>query len=272
MSVNGRAKDYRVPPGERVRLDQWASDDRSGARGSKDQGRKELEKLKARLDRLQELLYADHTRSVLIVLQGMDTAGKDGTIRRVFEGANPQGVRVTSFKQPSVAELDHDFLWRVHEQTPARGQIMIFNRSHYEDVLVTRVHDLIPREVWERRYDEINRFERTLTEEGTTVLKFFLHISRAEQKHRLQERYDDPTKHWKFREGDLAERKLWKAYLQAYEEAITKTNTTWAPWNIVPSDRRWFRDVVVCRRIVETLAALKMRYPALLPELRRARF
>jgi PPK2 family polyphosphate:nucleotide phosphotransferase len=198
----------------------------------------------------------------------MDPAGKDGTIRRVFDGVNPQGVRVASFKKPSANELDHDFLWRVHEQVPGRGDMILFNRSHYEDVLITRVHGLITRSVWERRYREINEFERTLTEEGTTVLKFFLHISRGEQKRRLLDRLHDPSKHWKFREADLQERRRWIAYMEAYEEALTKTSTVWAPWYVVPSNRKWFRDLFVSGRIVDALERLRMRYPPLPPEFR----
>jgi PPK2 family polyphosphate:nucleotide phosphotransferase len=246
-------------------------DDTPGFSGVKDDGRRELTKLTVRLEKLQELLYAEHKHSVLVVLQGMDTAGKDGTIRRVFSGVNPEGVHVASFKVPSVQELSHDFLWRIHEQVPARGQMVLFNRSQYEDVLITRVHGLIPKAVWERRYREINEFERTLTEEGTTVLKFFLHISRGEQKRRLEERLADPTKHWKFAEADLQERELWTAYMRAYEEALTKTSTPWAPWYVVPSNRKWFRDLFVSDRIVTTLQGFRMRYPPLLPELRTAR-
>jgi PPK2 family polyphosphate:nucleotide phosphotransferase len=201
----------------------------------------------------------------------MDSAGKDGTIRRVFEGVNPQGVRVVSFKAPTGAELDHDFLWRVHRETPGRGQMVLFNRSHYEDVLVPRVHGLIDRSEWERRYRAINDFERELTASGTTVLKFFLHVSRGEQKERLQARLDDPTKHWKFREGDLLERRRWPEYMEAYEDAISRTSTAPAPWYVVPSDRKWFRDLVVSDRIVHALEGLRMRYPPLPKEFRPAR-
>jgi PPK2 family polyphosphate:nucleotide phosphotransferase len=264
-------KRYMVPPGSRVRLDRTSPDDASGFDGAKDDGQRELKRQTERLEKLQELLYAEHQRSLLVVLQGMDTAGKDGTIRRVFDGVNPQGVRVASFKRPSDHELDHDFLWRVHEQLPARGEMVLFNRSHYEDVLVTRVHRLITRSVWERRYREINEFERALTEQGTTILKFFLHISRSEQKRRLKERLDDPTKHWKFRDADLEERRRWAAYMQAYEEALGKTSTTWAPWYVVPSNRKWFRDLFVAGRIVRTLEGLRMRYPPLPSGLRAAR-
>ena len=262
---------YLVTPGTRVELNRIDPSDTSGFDGVKNDGRKELERLTGRLTKLQELLYAEHKHSVLIVLQGTDSAGKDGTIRRVFEGVNPQGVRVASFKPPSVEELDHDFLWRVHEHVPARGEMVLFNRSHYEDVLVTRVHGLIKRPVWERRYREINDFERMLTEEGTTILKFFLHISRGEQKRRLKERLDDPSKHWKFREADLFDRGRWTAYREAYEEAISKTTTKWAPWHIVPSDRKWFRDLVVSDRIVTALEHLRMRYPPLPRHLRTLR-
>jgi PPK2 family polyphosphate:nucleotide phosphotransferase len=267
----GPAQHYMVRPGQRVRLDRTDPDDTSGFDGGKEASRRQLEKLSSRLAQLQELLYAGHEHSVLIVLQGMDSAGKDGTIRRVFEGVNPQGVRVESFKAPTAPELDHDFLWRVHEALPGRGEMVLFNRSHYEDVLVTRVHRLIPKEVWERRYHEINEFERMLTQEGTTLLKFFLHIGRAEQKRRLQERLDDPTKHWKFRESDVRERLLWSEYTRAYEEALSKTSTTWAPWYVVPSDRKWFRDLLISSEIVRALDRLRMRYPPLPDGLRATR-
>jgi PPK2 family polyphosphate:nucleotide phosphotransferase len=262
---------HLIRAGKRARLDRVDPDDTSSFDGDKDDARKELERLTERLSGLQELLAAEHRHALLIVLQGMDSAGKDGTIRRVFDGVNPQGVRVASFKKPSVEELDHDFLWRVHQQTPTRGEMVLFNRSHYEDVLITRVHGTISRPVWERRYREINEFERSLTEEGTTVLKFFLHISRGEQKRRLTERLRDPTKHWKFRESDLAERRRWSDYMAAYEEAISRTSTTWAPWCIVPANRKWFRDLAVSDRIVATLERFRMKFPPLLPELRSAR-
>jgi PPK2 family polyphosphate:nucleotide phosphotransferase len=207
------------------------------------------------------LLYAEQKHKVLIVLQGMDTSGKDGTIRRVFEGVNPQGVRVASFKQPTPEELDRDFLWRVHKQVPGKGEMVIFNRSHYEDVLVVRVHELVPKEVWSKRYEHINSFERMLADEGTTILKFFLHIDQEEQKQRLQARLDDPHKHWKFNPADLEERKLWPKYMKAYEEAISKTSTDGAPWYIVPANRKWYRNIVVGTIIVEALTRLNMRYP-----------
>ncbi|HTT25362.1 MAG TPA: polyphosphate kinase 2 family protein [Thermoplasmata archaeon] len=262
---------YLVRPGTSAGLPRADPKDTSGFAGVKDDGRKELDRLRARLEALQELLCAEQKHAALVVLQGMDTAGKDGTIRRVFEGVNPQGVRVAAFKSPTPRELTHDFLWRVHAQVPARGEMVLFNRSHYEDVLVPRVHGLISRAECARRYREINEFERGLTEEGTTVLKFFLHISKGEQKRRLNERLDDPTKHWKFREADLRERRFWSAYMAAYEEALTRTSTAWAPWCVVPSDHKWYRDLIVSERIVDSLEALKMRYPPLLVELRGAR-
>jgi PPK2 family polyphosphate:nucleotide phosphotransferase len=262
---------YRIAPRSRVRLNRFDPSDSGEFRGAKDEGRQQLERVKERLERLQELLYAGRSRSLLVVLQGMDASGKDGTIRRVFEGVNPQGVRVAAFKQPTTDELEHDFLWRVHAAAPRKGEMVLFNRSHYEDVLVPRVHRTVPRAVWQRRYDEINEFERTLAEEGTSVLKFFLHISRAEQKRRLRERLADPTKHWKFREDDVRERAWWDEYMQAYEEAIGRTSTRWAPWFVVPSDRRWYRDLIVSERLVRTLEGFRMTYPALPKEFRTTR-
>jgi PPK2 family polyphosphate:nucleotide phosphotransferase len=271
MKLLGPTHQYLIRPGHRVHLDRLDPASTSGFDGAKEDSRKLLERLSARLETLQELLYAGGQHSLLVVLQGMDSAGKDGTIRRVFEGVNPQGVRVVSFKAPSLAETGHDFLWRVHSQLPARGEIVLFNRSHYEDVLVPRVHEFVEPEVWERRYREINDFERMVTNEGTTILKFFLHISRGEQKKRLEERLADPSKHWKFREADLEERRRWPAYVRAYEEAISKTSTSWAPWCVVPSDRKWFRDLVVSQHIVAALERFRMRFPALPAEFRTAR-
>jgi PPK2 family polyphosphate:nucleotide phosphotransferase len=264
-------KQFLLRPNQPLHLDAWDPDDASSFDGGKEKAREAIEKLKGRLETLQELLFADHRFAVLVVLQGMDTAGKDGTIRQVFEGVNPQGVRVACFKEPSPQEAAHDFLWRIHQQTPGRGEMVIFNRSHYEDVLFPRVHAVIPRATWERRYAEINEFERVLSEEGTTILKFFLHLSREEQARRLNERLKDPTKHWKFQESDLLERKRWRSYVNAYEEALAKTSTRWAPWCVVPSDRKWFRDLVVCRRIVGTLESLGLRYPPLAPGIPRTR-
>ena len=252
---------YRVKPGKGVDLNRWDPDDTSALDGSEEEAEDRLVKLNRQLEDLQELLYAEGKRRLLVVLQAMDTGGKDGTIRHVFEGVNPLGVKVASFKVPTQEELGHDFLWRVHKQTPAKGEITIFNRSHYEDVLVVRVHRLVPPEVWRGRYAHINDFEQMLAEEGTTILKFFLHISKEEQKKRLQARLDERDKRWKFNVGDLKERRLWSAYMEAYVDAIGKTSTQWAPWYIVPANHKWYRNLVVCTVIVETLKSLKMRYP-----------
>ena len=253
-------KQYRVQEKQKVRLDEWHTDE-DDLKIDKAEGKEQLAKLNIELDALQEILYAQHVHPVLVVLQGMDTSGKDGAIRSVFEGVNPQGVRVASFKVPTPEELDHDFLWRIHRQTPGKGEIVIFNRSHYEDILVVRVHKLVPDKIWSERYALINEFERTLAKEGTTILKFFLHISKEEQKARLQARLDDPTKHWKFRLGDLKERALWQEYQSAYEDTLSQTSTKWAPWYIVPSDRKWYRSLVIASVLVETLKSLKMEYP-----------
>jgi PPK2 family polyphosphate:nucleotide phosphotransferase len=209
----------------------------------------------------QELLYAEAKHSLLVVLQGTDTSGKDGTISHVLGGANPQGCMVSSFKVPNAEELSHDYLWRVHKVVPPKRMIGIFNRSHYEDVLVVRVHGLVSKEVWSQRYDQINQFERHLSENGVTILKFMLHISRDEQKRRLQERLDDPTKRWKFALGDLKERELWDDYQSAYEDVLNQTSTPWAPWYVVPANRNWYRNLVVGRVIVETLRGFDMKYP-----------
>jgi PPK2 family polyphosphate:nucleotide phosphotransferase len=252
---------YRVKPDIAITLSEWDPGDKRAFTGGKTKGRKALRELNQRLEALQELLYAEHRHRLLIVLQATDTGGKDGTIRHVFEGVNPQGVKVANFKKPTPQELDHDYLWRVHPHVPGNGEISIFNRSHYEDVLVVRVHELVPREVWSRRYAQINDFERLLAEEGSTILKFFLHIDKQEQKERLQARLDDPSKRWKFNPDDLAERELWPAYIAAYEEVLSRTSTTWAPWYIVPANRKWYRNLVVAGVIVQALEKLDMSYP-----------
>jgi PPK2 family polyphosphate:nucleotide phosphotransferase len=215
----------------------------------------------SRIEQLQEVLYAQGTHRLLVVLQATDTGGKDSTIRRVFEGVNPQGVKVASFKQPTDEELAHDFLWRVHRHVPGDGEITIFNRSHYEDVLAARVHGIVSPEVWGRRYDHINAFERLLTDEGTRIVKFFLHISKDEQRERLQARLDDPTKHWKFSRGDLGERRRWDEYREAYTAMLERTSTAWAPWHVVPADRKWYRDLVVSSVLIRALESMDLRYP-----------
>lgn len=254
-------KRYIIKPGSRIDLSTFVTRDKSAFSGKKKDARKRLNQLNVELEALQELLYAEHKHKILIILQAMDTGGKDGTIRHVFEGVNPQGVRVVSFKVPTLEELDHDYLWRVHKHTPAKGEVVIFNRSHYEDVLVVRVHQLVPEEVWSKRYQQINDFEHMLAEEGTTILKFFLHISQEEQKDRLQARLNEPTKHWKFNSADLKERRLWPKYVQAYQDVLNQTSTEWAPWHVVPADRKWYRNLVIASSIVDTLQELKMKYP-----------
>ncbi|MDH4154976.1 MAG: polyphosphate kinase 2 family protein [Nitrospira sp.] len=221
----------------------------------------ETAKLTARLDGLQERLYANATRSLLIVLQGMDTSGKDGTIKSVMSGVNPQGCKVVAFKAPTKDELAHDFLWRVHREVPPKGFIGIFNRSHYEDVLITRVHGLVTDKVAKRRVDQIKEFEELLTENGTTVLKFFLHISKEEQKERLEARIADPEKRWKWSSGDLEERKLWGEYQKAFEDVLSATSTERAPWYIVPANRKWYRNLVVADRVVNALEAMNLKTP-----------
>ena len=254
-------KQYLVKPGTKVKLSTWDPNETGDLRGGKQEGLVEVAKLSNKLKDLQELLYAEHKHPVLIVLQAMDTGGKDGVIRHVFEGVNPQGVRVAAFKAPTPEELDHDYLWRVHKVTPGKGEMVIFNRSHYEDVLVVRVHHYVPPEVWGKRFEQINEFERMLTENGTMILKFYLHIDRDEQRERLQARLDDPSKRWKFRLGDLEERKLWPDYMQAYEDVLSKTSTDYAPWMIIPANHKWYRDLVISSVLVDALQNLNMKYP-----------
>ena len=252
---------HRVKPGKKIKLAKIDPADTLGFKGDKAQAKKEIDKRVAEMDKLQELLYAEHKHMVLVVLQGMDTSGKDGVIRKVFEGVNPQGVDVAAFKVPTPLEMDHDYLWRIHQRTPGKGEIVIFNRSHYEDVLVVRVHNIAPKEVWGKRYEQIAAWEKILADEGTTILKFFLHISKDEQKARLQARLDDPAKHWKFSVGDLAERKLWDDYMVAYEDAINQTSTEAAPWYVVPADKKWYRDLVISSVLVDALKGFGMKYP-----------
>jgi len=257
MSMNK----YRVKPGSKVDLSKWDPEDKSEFDGGKEEGRIATEPLNARLEELQELLYAESKHKVLVVLQARDAGGKDGTIRHVFDGVNPQGVKVASFKQPSKEEMAHDYLWRIHKHMPANGEIVIFNRSHYEDVLVVRVHDLIPEKVWKRRYDHINNWERMLDDEGVTIIKFYLNISADEQKERFQARLDVLEKRWKFSIGDLGERKLWPEYTEAFEDMLEKTSTAHAPWYIIPANRKWYRNYVISRILVDTLEGLNMSYP-----------
>lgn len=232
-----------------------------GFKGSKIDAELVLADISAELARLQNMLYAEGKHKVLVVLQAMDTGGKDGAIRKVFSGINPQGVRIVSFKAPSAEELAHDYLWRVHQVVPPKGMIHVFNRSHYEDVLITRVHQWIDTPTAKRRFRQINDFEAMLVEEGTVILKFFLHISKAEQKARLEARLADPAKQWKFNVGDLAEREKWDDYQRVYEDAINATSSPHAPWTVVPADRKWVRDLTIASVLMNTLAGLDMHYP-----------
>jgi PPK2 family polyphosphate:nucleotide phosphotransferase len=254
------SKELLVKPGKKVKLSDWDPEDTLGW----DKGHKmkdSLDKTIAKLDKLQYLLYAEHKRALLIVLQGLDAAGKDGTIRHVMSGVNPQGCKVTPFKKPSVEEAEHDFLWRIHKAIPELGDIGIFNRSHYEDVLVTRVHDLVPKDVWSKRYDQINGFEKMLHQNNVKILKFFLHISKDEQKSRFQQRIDDPDRRWKISEADFAERKYWDDYTKAYEAALEKCSTEHGPWYVIPSNKKWFRNLAVSHIITEALEGMNMKFP-----------
>jgi PPK2 family polyphosphate:nucleotide phosphotransferase len=249
-----------VKPGKQVKLSKWDADDTLS--WEKDHKMKEsLDKAIERLDKLQYLLYAEHKRALLIMLQGLDAAGKDGTIRHVMSGVNPQGCTVTPFKKPSTEELDHDYLWRIHKAVPGYGDIGIFNRSVYEDVLVVRVHNLVPKDVWSKRYDQINDFEELLHDNNIKVLKFFLHISKDEQKKRFEQRIDDPDRRWKISESDFDERKFWDDYVGAYEDVLTKCSTKHAPWFIIPSNKKWFRNLAVSHIITETLESMHMKFP-----------
>ncbi len=246
-------------PGRPVNLSKLDPGDKPGL--TKAEAEQRTEKLRERLLELQTVLYAEHQRSLLIVIQAMDTGGKDGAIKKICSGLDPNGVRLTNFKYPSAEEWDHDFLWRVHHAAPGKGVIGIWNRSHYEDVLVPRVHQLIPEKVWRERCEEINAFERLLHRNGVTLLKFFLHISKEEQKERLEARLQDPTKLWKFNPADLKERALWDDYQQAYEAVINACTAEYAPWHIVPANRKWVRNVMMLEVIVRALEQMNPRLP-----------
>src|SRR5918997_3005983 len=251
---------YRVEPGEHVTLADLDPAD-TGPYGDREEADADLAGLVERIADLQARLYAEEQRALLVVLQGIDAAGKDSTVAHVFRGTNPQGCRVYSFKEPSNDEAAHDFLWRYHQHTPARGMIHVFNRSHYEDVLVVRVKGLVPEDRWNSRYDSINDFERMLAREGTTILKFFLHISKEAHLERFRERLEREDKHYKFSANDVRERRHWDAYQEAYEDALRRTSTEWAPWHVIPSDHKWFRNLVVARTVAGTLDALDPRWP-----------
>jgi PPK2 family polyphosphate:nucleotide phosphotransferase len=255
------AKQPLIPPiGEKVHLKDYDPAYTGHYTGESHVDEKLIEDME-RLSDLQELLYASKKYALLVVLQGIDTGGKDGTIRHVFKSVNPQGVQVTSFKQPTPLELSHDFLWRAHNAIPPKGFIGVFNRSYYEDVLVVRVHDLVKEKVWKARYDQINAFEEMLTQNGILLLKFFLYISKDEQKRRLQARLNDKDKQWKFSTADLKERAYWDAYVDAYEDMLTKCNSEAAPWHIVPGNAKWYRNLIISDSIVQTLEGLKLKPP-----------
>jgi PPK2 family polyphosphate:nucleotide phosphotransferase len=248
-----------VKPGSRIRLEKVDHQSTFGHEKATS-----VEATAGQMERLRDLqdrLWAEAKHSVLVVLQGIDAAGKDGTIAKVMEAFNPQGCPVSSFKVPTPEELAHDYLWRIHKRTPGKGEVGIFNRSHYEDVLVVRVHGFVPKSVWSKRYDQINDFERTLAAGGTTIVKFFLSIDKDEQRQRFQDRYDDPTKRWKFSLGDLEERKRWDDYQLAFDDMLSKTSTVWAPWYIIPANRNWFRNLAVSTILADTMADLKPAYP-----------
>jgi PPK2 family polyphosphate:nucleotide phosphotransferase len=253
-------KRFVVPPKHKLNLARRDPDDTAEIT-SQEHCEERLAKNIERLFEQQMLLAASNQYAVLVVLQALDAGGKDGTIRHVMTGLNPQACRVTSFKVPSEEELRHDYLWRVHNAVPKRGEIGIFNRSHYEDVLVARVHKLVPKSVWEARYRQINDFEDMLAENNTVILKFFLHISKDEQKRRLEARMQDPMKNWKIAEADIAERRYWDDYMAAYEDALTNCSKKRAPWYVIPANKKWFRNLAISQIVVDRMAALKMEYP-----------
>jgi len=251
---------FKVSPGARVKLKEFDPSFKGGHKNHKSAA-EETALYQEKLRALQDLLYAERKHSLLICLQALDTGGKDGTINHVLGAMNPQGCRVAAFKEPSAEELAHDFLWRAHKAAPAKGEVVIFNRSHYEDVLIVRVNNLVAKNVWSRRYDLINAFEKDLIEHETQILKFYLHISKEEQLKRFKQRLDDPSKNWKISEADYKERAYWNKYIAAYEEALSRCSTKDAPWFVIPSNHKWFRDLAVARIVVEHLETLKMKYP-----------
>ena len=250
---------YRPQPGTSVNLADYDPNDDGGM--SKKEARKATEAMLERMMVLQEMLYAQGEKSLLIVLQAMDAGGKDSTIKKVFGGVNPQGVQVNSFKAPSKEELAHDYLWRIHHHTPPKGYVGIFNRSHYEDVLIVRVENLVPPDVWGKRYDHINAFEQMLVDNNTRILKFYLNIDKIEQRERFQERLDRPEKNWKFSIGDMPVREKWDQYMEAYETVLSRCNTEDAPWYIIPANRKWYRNYVITKTIVDTLESMDLSYP-----------
>ncbi|MEP6604246.1 MAG: polyphosphate kinase 2 family protein [Spartobacteria bacterium] len=248
-------------PGKKIRLSKIDPAATGGIK--KDAALARAAEVREKISVLQEALYAEHQRSVLVVLQAMDTGGKDGSVKNLCTGVNPAGLKITSFKPPSLEERDHDFLWRAHNAAPGKGMIGIWNRSHYEEVLVVRVHKLVPKKIWKERYEQINRFEKHLSQTGTTLVKVMLHISKDEQKERLQARLDDPNKRWKFNPGDLKEREFWDEYQKVYEDAINRCNTDWAPWHVVPANHKWSRDLAIVDLVYRVLKQMNPVYPKL---------
>jgi PPK2 family polyphosphate:nucleotide phosphotransferase len=263
MPVSGALERYWVKPGTKVDLGDFDSSEKTLFQGAKEDFAPQFDELQHQLQQLQKVLYAQNRHRVLVVMQAMDTGGKDGCIKHVFSRIDPQGIRVESFKKPSEEELSHDFLWRIHDKVPAKGQMVIFNRSHYEDIIAVRVKKLFPDEVWKRRQRHVVDFERMLAEEGTTIVKIFLHISKDEQKSRLESRLQNPGKHWKFHPDDLEDRARWDDFMHAYGDVIGKTSTDNAPWYVVPADRKWYRNLCVARIMLDTLKKLDMKFPAI---------
>ncbi len=262
MPVQGSIEKYRISNKGRVKLSDYPTDDKSlFGQGGKEDSYPFLDQLRNELHELQTLLYAESKKRILVIIQAMDTGGKDGCVKSVFSRVDPQGIHVESFKKPSEDELAYDFLRRMHLKVPRNGQIVVFNRSHYEDIIAVRVKDIYPKSVWKPRYEHILNFEKMLTDEGTTIIKLYLHISKEEQRKRLQARLDNPAKHWKFNPEDLKDRARWDDFMEVYEDVIEKTGTEYAPWHIIPSDRKWYRNLVVARIMVDTLKGLDMKFP-----------
>lgn len=263
MKLGDPRKAFLVPEGGKVKLSQRDTDDASiFSGGSKTEGEALFQEISLRIKAQQKVLYAQGKHRVLVIIQAMDTGGKDGCVKAVFSSVDPQGITVKSFKKPTEDELAHDFLWRVHPHVPGNGEITVFNRSHYEDIIAVRVKKLYEDEVWKRRYRHVIEFERMLAEEGTTIIKIFLHISKAEQKRRLEARLNNPSKHWKFHPDDLEDRERWDLFEHAYEDLIARTSTRYAPWYVIPADRKWFRNLAVARLFADTLEDLELRYPS----------
>jgi PPK2 family polyphosphate:nucleotide phosphotransferase len=252
---------YIVKPGKKVNLHKIDANEFRFYKETKDAALLQIRELNFKLDELQQTQHGEKKRKILIIFQGMDASGKDGAIRNVFHSVNPSGVYVAHFGAPSRMELSHDFLWRVHDKAPANGEMVIFNRSHYEDVLIVRVQNLKPRELWEQRFHHITEFERMLYDEGTHIYKFYLHISNDEQRQRLQDRVDNPDKHWKIEPNDFNDREHWNEYIEAYNDVLNRTSRRWAPWYIIPANKKWYRDLLISNILVNELTKLKMKYP-----------